>query len=443
MSYSVRPGNVFGRIGEGLGKGLSESIPKEAERIRLKQGLEELEKEKGLTQFQKLSRLGTLPGVTPSLTQSLGNLLQTEAIGDAYRSLSDKSNISKEKTTIPERDSAASSRSLDDIKFGAERKRAIPGISSGENIGAVSTGPLSEEKTPRRTWTTQQVRQRESELFDIFKNRIPYSEIKSMVKEEEERARAQPLYEQELEARSRNAEDQFEKDFRAAIGLKTQKDASGKEIFVAIPGEDLNNLLNMGRGLIATRPDLNTRTVAEKLAEVGNNAKKAKDELETLAEKGYTSLSPSEFRRQISSLSKLATIAGNEEPTKNFLIEKFGISPQQAAKYAYENSPEVEKSIKNIKPNIKMPADAEKALSATSNFSKYVAKKIIDNISPNDSVLKILSDIRDKYSNFNEKAFLAELEKSPEKLNERQKREAASATSPQYNWYDFWLNLPW
>ena len=38
MSYSVKPGNIFGRIGTSLGQGLAESIPKEARRANFLKG---------------------------------------------------------------------------------------------------------------------------------------------------------------------------------------------------------------------------------------------------------------------------------------------------------------------------------------------------------------------------------------------------------------------
>jgi hypothetical protein len=75
MSYSIKPGNLFGRIGTELGKGLAEQIPKEVERTRLAQGLEALGQQQGLTPFQQLGRLATLPGVTPQLIQSGAELL--------------------------------------------------------------------------------------------------------------------------------------------------------------------------------------------------------------------------------------------------------------------------------------------------------------------------------------------------------------------------------
>lgn len=83
MSYSVKPGSIFGRIGTELGRGLAESIPKEAERTRLAKGLEDLSNKKGLSQFQKFAGLASQPGTTPQIIQSGSELLRQEARGNA------------------------------------------------------------------------------------------------------------------------------------------------------------------------------------------------------------------------------------------------------------------------------------------------------------------------------------------------------------------------
>jgi len=66
--------NVFGRLGKGIGRGLSEQIPKEIERSRLASGLKKLEQEKDLDPMKFFTRAATLPGATPQLIESLGQL---------------------------------------------------------------------------------------------------------------------------------------------------------------------------------------------------------------------------------------------------------------------------------------------------------------------------------------------------------------------------------
>lgn len=83
MSYSVKPGSILGRIGSEIGKGLADQIPKEVERNRLAKGLEDLSQQQGLTPFQQLGRLATLPGVTPQLIQSGAELLKNQGMSSS------------------------------------------------------------------------------------------------------------------------------------------------------------------------------------------------------------------------------------------------------------------------------------------------------------------------------------------------------------------------
>lgn len=85
MSYQVRQGNIFGRIGSGLGQGLSEQLPKEIERGRLAEGLKNLGKQKGMSPFQQFAGLVSQPGVTPQIVQSGTDLLRQQAIIDSIK----------------------------------------------------------------------------------------------------------------------------------------------------------------------------------------------------------------------------------------------------------------------------------------------------------------------------------------------------------------------
>src|SRR5260221_4789961 len=55
-------GNIFGRIGKGLAKGLSEQLPKEIERGRLSAGLKNIAGNKDLSEVERYAELLKLPG---------------------------------------------------------------------------------------------------------------------------------------------------------------------------------------------------------------------------------------------------------------------------------------------------------------------------------------------------------------------------------------------
>jgi hypothetical protein len=83
MAQEISRGSIFGRLGTGIGQGLSEQIPKEIERHRLQSGLEDVGNAKDLTPFQRFAKLSGVPGITPQAIQSGTELLKQEAQGRA------------------------------------------------------------------------------------------------------------------------------------------------------------------------------------------------------------------------------------------------------------------------------------------------------------------------------------------------------------------------
>ena len=86
MSYEVRQPSVSAAVGAGLGSGLSEQIPREVERYRLSSGLSRFADEsKDLDPMQAMARLSAIPGITPQMIQTAGELLKRRAYGGALR----------------------------------------------------------------------------------------------------------------------------------------------------------------------------------------------------------------------------------------------------------------------------------------------------------------------------------------------------------------------
>jgi hypothetical protein len=91
----IKQGNIFGRIGTGIGKGLAEQVPKEIERSRLASGLKQLGEQKGLTPFQQFAGLASVPGITPQMIQSGSELLRQQARGQALADFNSSQNQPK------------------------------------------------------------------------------------------------------------------------------------------------------------------------------------------------------------------------------------------------------------------------------------------------------------------------------------------------------------
>lgn len=85
MSQYIKQGDIFGRVGTGLGKGLAEQVPKEMERNRLSSGLEKLGRQKGLTPFQQFAGAVGVAHEYPQIVQSAENFLRQQSIIDSVK----------------------------------------------------------------------------------------------------------------------------------------------------------------------------------------------------------------------------------------------------------------------------------------------------------------------------------------------------------------------
>ncbi|HXQ38566.1 MAG TPA: hypothetical protein VN843_31485, partial [Anaerolineales bacterium] len=82
MAQYVKQGDIFGRIGTGVGKGLAEQVPKEIERNRLASGLQALGEQTSQDPIQAFSQLVSIPGMAqnPQLMQTFGDLLRQRSV---------------------------------------------------------------------------------------------------------------------------------------------------------------------------------------------------------------------------------------------------------------------------------------------------------------------------------------------------------------------------
>lgn len=129
------PGSIFGRLGSGLGKGLAEQLPKEVERSRLSSGLKQFEQESGnLNPMQQLARLSAIPGITPQMIQSFGELGRQQLRGQA---LGEGGN--QNKTSIFDQPTA---------KPGEQTSNEAPSLTNADTFAKAQEGyiPMTEQE---------------------------------------------------------------------------------------------------------------------------------------------------------------------------------------------------------------------------------------------------------------------------------------------------------
>lgn len=113
----IQQGNIWGRLGSGIGQGLGEQLPKEIERGRLASGLRSLGEKKDLDPYQQFTELASIPGAAsnPALLQQAGQFLRQRSLIDSTKqeNSNQKDYIDRFKpTNIPnERDTATTTES--------------------------------------------------------------------------------------------------------------------------------------------------------------------------------------------------------------------------------------------------------------------------------------------------------------------------------------------
>lgn len=105
MGIQIIPqaGSISGRLGKGIGQGLSEQVPKEIDRYRLSEGLKDFEKNyQGLTPIQQLTKISSIPGITHQMIQSFTELAKQQAQGQALNSRNQTDQPSESPKKFPE-----------------------------------------------------------------------------------------------------------------------------------------------------------------------------------------------------------------------------------------------------------------------------------------------------------------------------------------------------
>ncbi|MFA7192394.1 MAG: hypothetical protein WC089_03805 [Candidatus Paceibacterota bacterium] len=83
MVQYIKQGDIFGRIGENLGKGLAEQLPKAVERGRLSAALKDIGERKDQTPFQQFTGLASQASEYPQIVQSGSELLRQQGMLNA------------------------------------------------------------------------------------------------------------------------------------------------------------------------------------------------------------------------------------------------------------------------------------------------------------------------------------------------------------------------
>lgn len=465
MAQEISQGNIWGRLGSALGKGIEETVPKELDRYRMNQGLQQLEKDApNLNQQQYYTRALQIPGLVerPQAIQSLVENQKYQNRINAYGKLGNQLPASADLSSVRQSqidDTLAKAGIIPKQQQGQGQPQGqTPNVSSQEQAPEIANrNPTNQEYLPKQPWTSQQ---RNARTNEYIQSQFTPDEARQLAADDEAReiASSQSLQQQDkyLTEKSEEARNELKRQ----LETKTQK--KGEELFKDITGE---MQINLERGMerdLVTNPNATVKSVANDWSNRGLNAAKAKNQFLALSSKtGYENLvNRGSTLDKLNSYSKIFKEAGSSEEYYNLLKsgeikdEKgnptgqfgLGMSSQGAATLAYEPTEGVSKYIKNYTPSIvKSVKNKDINPNSIGKFSRKAAIEIEHLIKEDDSLLAIARSLSEKDPNFNQQLFFNQLNNdlSRGNFNERQKREIAEgARGVVPTWGDIKI-LPW
>ena len=390
-------------IGGALGKGLSETVPKEVDRMRLAQGLKGLSGSlAGKSPLDQAAALSGIPGMTPELLQQYLPLVrQSAAREESLRNQQQSTGQPAQVSQQPLGSGQMVQAQKDIVDEGEIPKRR--GIVTQESQDVLSR-PIIRK-------SDEELRNEARQLSRANPNLYP-TEVEAMpvVKEREATRIGQEEDRLKTAKRQQVLEEDIRKGFQNSLGKKIQK--GGEETFSDVLGDIQNQLEFQAMEDVATGKLTATQAV-DKYTDQGLELAKGIQQLRDSASARFWDTSAGQEVRRINQVrDKFAKLKRLPE-FSNYLEGELGLSPQVAASFAFppdRNKPLME--------------DLKKARNARSDaqFTQSVAE-MGKRIKPNDSLLAIA----------NEFTLQAQRESFMDQIRELYENGEVSLTSSQLN----------
>lgn len=424
MSIQILPneygGSIFGRLGKGVGKGISEALPREIERGRLGAGLKKLERastEENLTPMQFFTRAAALPGATPQIVETLGKLAKQQMQGQALKGFA-----------------------------GKEGAAAFPGAGKAGVLAEEGGAPSITTRTPIEATlnpyipkTTQELTARAGQLFEenpaFFQNDPQAALQYAQQEDQQEQARNQALQgqrinEQNVQGTVTSALRQQQQNLGAQVPSNVYSDIENEAI------QAVKSVKDGGRGLTEQQA---MKEYGDKLDLISRDY----SAIDALGNWSLTGKKPSETGNAIKSLQHKFAQRKDLENFANSLQSKNALSAPLAYNLAFpmRDNKALQNEFSKI-PNIerqaipyRAPPSREKVVKGTQDLIPSLAAKMGKEGSP----LSIAHEL--KIRGYDPSLWMNYLRENREKLDlsERQGRELDKATNLATPLNDVWL----
>jgi len=382
--YEVKQGNIFGRIGSGIGTGLAESLPKEMERGRMAEGLAQLEKRAGnQTPFQNYTQALTIPGVTPDVAQNL----------DAYLRQQQKRESKPISTPISQ--PVSQSNIAPNAQSGTGQKQGQPETKitinqpEGQKVtkevkpgqAATLTQPQNVTRGPRPSMTYGQQEQRAYDIAQADPARFPNGLTDALPIVQQELLNEQAIWDANKNVRNvdKQLESDFDNSYSTIFNRGLQKE--GNQTYQSLPGEIQNTFKRIGLNKIA-----DGQTPEQAAADTASEALEFAKRRDLMATYGSNVGQASE--ETVKALKQLRDDYAKYDALPIFVSDMKNLNDlgdHLASTIGYPLSSAENKAIPE-----------QSSIYKHHNWQQSLAKKIADNLTPEDSLFTIGLDLHDK-----------------------------------------------
>lgn len=386
-------GNPFGRLGKGIGKGLSEQIPKEIERNRLSSGLKALEQEKNLDPFQFFTRAATLPGITPQMVESLGRLSERRMKAQGLERFG-KGNGNTEGIS-------PFSKGLPPEKP-MQNKGEVPSITTSQGVEATRR-PFIPRSTPEKFQAAKAKYEANPALYGH--NADEALALENQI-DEDEAARSEALQKQRV------GETKVQDTIKNALTSQhiLLKSNVPSPVYSNLEDEAIKSVLPVSEGGRGFTEHQAAKEYGNKLDEISKDysavSKLGSFQMRTKGEK--------EVKRVLAGLQKKFASRGEQEHFAKFLQANNGLSPQISYKIAYpiSDNPRVISELEKL-PDLKARGPIPFTKKYTTSYQELIPK-LAEAMGKSGGPLSVADAIQDR--GYNADDFLDYLRKNKDRL---------------------------
>lgn len=423
MSYEVKQGNIFGRIGTGIGQGLAEQLPKEVERYRLTKGLEDFEKQApNLSPLAQATRLASIPGMTPEMMYTLGPFIKQAAQRMEAKNLpqevkkpsGEKEKVSKEKP-LPS----------------GEKPSQFKGLKPLESTKA--------QMTPIVRKSPEQINSEAADLFNNAPNIYPTFDAAKQEIVDRENREIQNIQEQRAAGETANA-------LRERVKNNLIKRWGGEKATENIDPGIQTRLLDQYENELADPNNKKSEAELErKYGDLGKKIAKANTNLRVKSRESFTEMWPSKRINTIKEARKAYEEANSLDEYQDIISGEFNLTAPMSAYLTFPPSKEAEKIINTLSKDLE--SKFEPLLYASTpriNKASIMAADEISRLDLSNQSLLGLSEYA-RQNGLNEKVFYNRLVENMDKglidSNQRHEidRQRGIPSSPSLG--DLWLRM--